>query len=99
LTIQELPAHNHRVKAKNATADETLAGTTPGPTVALAQGAASTTPVTQVDMYGTLPVNTGGTFAPGAISNTGNNQPHPNQQPYLVLNFCLAMQGIFPSRN
>jgi microcystin-dependent protein len=68
-------------------------------TVVLAQGAASTTPVKDVQIYGTLPINSGGNFAPGAISMTGGNQPHPNQQPYLVVSFCISLQGIFPSRN
>ena len=30
---------------------------------------------------------------------TGGNQAHPNMQPYLVTNYCIALQGIFPSRN
>ena len=34
-----------------------------------------------------------------ALANTGGNQPHNNMQPYLALNFCIAMQGIFPARN
>ena len=34
-----------------------------------------------------------------AIGNTGGSQPHLNMQPYLVLNFCIALVGIFPSRN
>jgi microcystin-dependent protein len=33
------------------------------------------------------------------ISNVGGSQPHENRQPYLVLNWCIALQGIFPSRN
>ena len=33
------------------------------------------------------------------IGNYGGNQPHQNMQPYLALNFCIALQGIFPSRN
>jgi microcystin-dependent protein len=36
---------------------------------------------------------------PGTISNVGGSQPHSNQQPYLVLNFVIALTGIFPSRN
>lgn len=36
---------------------------------------------------------------PQTVSNTGGSQPHENMQPYLCLNFCIAMQGIFPSRN
>ena len=38
-----------------------------------------------------------GNFAP-MIALAGGSQPHPNQQPYLVLNFCIALNGIFPSR-
>ena len=38
-------------------------------------------------------------FSPKAISAIGSSQPHDNMQPYLVLNFCIALEGIFPSRN
>ena len=33
-----------------------------------------------------------------AIGVTGGSQPHDNSQPYLTLNFCIAMQGVYPSR-
>lgn len=33
------------------------------------------------------------------IANAGGNQPHPNIQPYTCLNYSIALQGIFPSRN
>jgi microcystin-dependent protein len=36
---------------------------------------------------------------PASVTNTGGSQPHENKQPYLVLNFIIALQGIFPSRN
>jgi microcystin-dependent protein len=35
----------------------------------------------------------------GVLSTVGSNQPHANMQPYLTLNFCIALQGIFPSQN
>jgi microcystin-dependent protein len=38
-------------------------------------------------------------IVPTTIANNGGGQPHSNMQPYLVLNFCVALQGIFPSRN
>jgi len=47
-------------------------------------------------------------YAPGSpntvmsaqsVGQAGGNQPHPNLQPYLVLNWCIALEGIFPSRN
>jgi microcystin-dependent protein len=39
------------------------------------------------------------TLSPASVSNVGGSQPHTNMAPYLVLNFCIALQGIFPSRN
>jgi microcystin-dependent protein len=36
---------------------------------------------------------------PSTLSNVGGSQPHENKQPYLVLNFIIALQGIFPSQN
>lgn len=38
-------------------------------------------------------------MSPNCISAVGGSQPHENQPPSLVLNFCIALQGIFPSRN
>jgi microcystin-dependent protein len=37
--------------------------------------------------------------APATISNVGGSQAHENRGPFLVLNWCIALQGIFPSRN
>ena len=39
------------------------------------------------------------TMDPSLVSSVGGGQPHPNMQPYLTLNFVIALQGIFPSRN
>ncbi|MGZ8843281.1 MAG: phage tail protein [Pyrinomonadaceae bacterium] len=36
---------------------------------------------------------------PSSVANVGGSQAHENRQPYLVLNFCIALQGIFPSQN
>lgn len=36
---------------------------------------------------------------PASVSNVGGSQPHLNMQPFLTLSFCIALQGIFPSRN
>jgi microcystin-dependent protein len=38
-------------------------------------------------------------MATSAVANVGSGQPHDNMSPYLVLNFCIALVGIFPSRN
>ncbi len=39
------------------------------------------------------------TLDPGTVANVGGSQPHLNMQPFLSLNFCIALQGIFPSPN
>ncbi len=36
---------------------------------------------------------------PACVLNAGGSQPHENMSPYLTLNFCIALQGIFPSQN
>jgi microcystin-dependent protein len=36
---------------------------------------------------------------PDSVTNVGGSQPHNNMMPYLVLNFIIALQGIFPSQN
>jgi microcystin-dependent protein len=38
-------------------------------------------------------------MASNAVSTVGSSQPHTNLQPFLTLNFCIALQGIFPSPN
>jgi microcystin-dependent protein len=35
----------------------------------------------------------------GSIASTGGGQSHENMQPWLALNYCIALQGVFPSRN
>ena len=37
-------------------------------------------------------------MAPEAVAPAGGNQPHNNMMPYLALNFCIALQGVFPPR-
>lgn len=39
------------------------------------------------------------TARPSSVTNVGGSQAHTNMMPYLVLNFCIALQGIFPSQN
>lgn len=38
-------------------------------------------------------------MSPGIVPSTGGSQPHQNRSPFLTLNFCIALVGIFPSRN
>jgi microcystin-dependent protein len=45
------------------------------------------------------PLTNGTTLAPSTVTAYGSSQSHSNMQPYLVLNFCIALQGIYPTRD
>jgi microcystin-dependent protein len=89
LTTEELAGHTHTLLASNAAANNNSpSGTTP----AQPYGAVGA-------IYGPLSAGKPPTMAAQAIGNAGGGQAHNNMQPYLVLTFCIALQGIFPSRN
>jgi microcystin-dependent protein len=92
-----MPAHAHTINAKNASADENVGGRTPSPSVVLAEGIAAlpNQQTASVNIYGTGGPNRA--LAPATVTNAGGSQPHENRQPYLVLNVCIALQGVFPS--
>ena len=83
LSMAELPTHNHTWGATNAPANA------PGPASNVLGAAAE---------YNASVTNLVGMY-PGVLSSVGSTQPHQNMQPYLTLNFCIALQGIFPSQN
>lgn len=84
LTLSEMPAHNHLVNASSTQGDK---NTVQGNILAQEVG----------KPYGAFSSLT--TLAPASVSNYGGSQPHENRQPYLVLNFVIALVGVFPSRN
>jgi microcystin-dependent protein len=84
LTQGQMPAHGHPALANASSA-----------TTGRAAGAVLAR--TSTDTYAAAPDGTA--MNAGTIGPTGGSQPHPNIQPYLTLNFCIALQGIFPSRN
>jgi microcystin-dependent protein len=96
LITSELPAHSHSMNVSTTGPFIGSTGRFPGGNT-IAQGAAAPVPATPINIWGTGSPSLA--FTPSAISNTGGSQPHANQQPYLTLNFCIALQGVFPSRN
>ena len=86
LTVNEIPAHNHPAMAQSGPASNPGGGT-PNNTVWATAPSSVFTTTANVSM------------SPAAVSNAGSSQPHENQAPYLTLNFIVALQGIFPSRN
>lgn len=99
ITQQTMPAHTHVMKGLNQNGTANLAGITPDNTKAVAQALVSlqNQQTAPAQIYGT------GTpdrlMSPAAVSNVGGSQPHQNMMPYLVLNFIVALQGVFPSQN
>lgn len=91
----ELPQHTHSLQGN--TADATT--NTPATNSVLAKTVASANPGGAFNMFLYSANNPDNALWAGTISNTGGSQPHENRMPYLVLNMCIALQGIFPSQN
>lgn len=83
----EMPAHSHSASANGgggSSNDPT--GNVWAATVIARQG---------VNTYGTTD---GGNMSFAALGIAGGSQPHNNLMPYLTLNFCIALQGVYPPR-
>jgi microcystin-dependent protein len=87
LSVAEIPAHNHAGASKDFATATTPAGNMLG-AKAGRFGANIYAPAANL-----TPLH------PSSVGATGGSQAHNNMQPYLVLNFVIALQGIFPSQN
>ncbi len=86
LTAAELPAHSHTVQCVSAVGNKTL----PAGHLPAAEAVAK-------DLWSSNAAN--GTMKASMIKNTGGSNSHNNVQPYLAVNYIIALQGLFPSRN
>ena len=84
VTSSEMPAHNHFLQANSAAANKAI------PTNNYLANVST-------KVYGAVANLT--TLQPSSVTNVGGSQAHENRQPFLVLLFIIALQGIFPSRN
>jgi microcystin-dependent protein len=93
LLATQMPSHNHLINVNNTP------GTAPDPTHNIQAEAGTGDPrnPTLISQFASAAPT--GTMAPTTVSMTGGGQPHANIQPYLTINFIIALQGIFPSRN
>lgn len=89
LAETEMPGHSHVLQASAA------AATAPGP----ADGLLAVSTLAGGTLYSTTAETQNVSLAAAAITDTGDGQAHNNMQPFLTLNFCIALQGLFPSRN
>lgn len=85
LLVSEIPLHTHTMNAFSAVPGD---NTVPGPLISLAGS-------TGANVYSTTQ-NSMAAFQ--SLPPAGGGLPHNNMQPYLTLNFCIALQGIFPQR-
>jgi microcystin-dependent protein len=88
LTSAQLPAHSHTPRASNQPGNQP----TPNSGVFAATPPADTFPIYAAP--GAIQPLTASTVGPA-----GSSQPHPNVQPMLVVSFCIALSGIYPSRS
>ena len=89
LSVAEIPSHTHQLNATNDSSDQAA------PTDALL----ATTGASVGTIYSGNPLSLNTSLNAAAIANAGGGQAHQNMQPYLVISFCIALQGLYPSRN
>jgi microcystin-dependent protein len=87
LLVSEMPLHSHFLRGSIETATQSSLTAN----VVLAQTVNGT-------LYQTNTSANLGQLNPNALAPAGGSLPHSNMQPYLTLSFCIALQGIFPSR-
>lgn len=85
LTISEMPQHVHPLQASSGNGDQ--------------RGPGDNFPAASDQRNSQYAAAANTTMAPAAIGAAGSSQPHNNMQPYLGMNFIIALQGVFPSRN
>lgn len=85
LTVNQIPSHNHSLLASTASGS---AGSPAGDYIAV-----------NADGITSYSGSATGNLNAGSIQSQGGNQPHNNMQPYLVVNFCIAMNGIYPTQS
>jgi microcystin-dependent protein len=88
VNIQQLPTHLHPLQATTVQAQNGTNSAAPSRVLANSN----------FSFFWTSPAGLQ-PFAPNSITSIGGSQPHNNMMPYLVLNFIIALQGIFPSQN
>ena len=88
LSVNQVPAHP--VKASAVGGTETVPGENNATTIAASSAGRATASNIYNDQTPTVTLNTG---------SQGSSQPHENRQPFLAVNYIIALDGLFPSRN
>lgn len=96
ININTMAAHIHALSGDRTTT-ATVSTPATGSSLGISTGGGAPPTSFAVSIYSSS--SPGGALNPAVIGNNGGSQPHTNQQPYLTLNFIIALQGIFPSQN
>jgi microcystin-dependent protein len=99
LTQSELPQHIHQLQARKESAPASAGASLPtgkmfAEGLVSLQGGGTTT----AEFYAN-PLTNATSLHSSTVANVGGSQPHENRMPFLALNFCIALQGVFPSQN
>ena len=82
----EIPSHNHKVMAESQDPADTII---PSPSTAIARSSGG----------GLYQTSSNVQMSPSTLAAVGGSQPHNNLMPYIALNFCIALQGVYPPRS
>ncbi len=86
LTVSTIPSHTHQMKGASTPSNSNA------PSAAATLGRS-----TGGNAYG--PATSTADMSAGTLANAGGGQPHNNMQPYLAINFIIALVGLYPSRS
>jgi len=91
LTEAQIPSHTHQLRASGVPANKNI----PDNNASLAPPPAGRSSTTEIfhDAENMVAMNT------VELQNTGGYQPHENEQPFQVINYIIALEGLYPSRN
>ena len=90
LSINEMPQHTHVLQAIDTGSAGSNVTDPTGNSLSNSQPS---------NLYSNAINNNLLSLRPGTVTSVGGSQPHNNMQPYLVISFIIALQGIFPSQN
>ena len=95
LTEAEIPAHQHSVQVVNVEADQ------PAPAGHALSNAVTTRrgQTAPLSMYAPATTTPSVQMSAGIMATAGGSQAHENRQPFLGIQFCMSLQGLFPSRD
>ncbi len=89
LTSQQLPQHSHALLAAASTAGQSA---TPGPATTFGT-------TSGINLFAPAAGAASATLGAQLVPSPGGSNPHENMMPTLVANYCIALQGIFPTQN